>query len=141
VEAARLNYLRLQADADKAVEAGNQIGTPDGDRAYEAEHAAEPAWEQYHGAWYGSAPVMEPAWKEEEDFLPGQREYHEAYGGPPTAYDLYLTSDPVAGAIPAADYLHRAEAARVEAEEQAAYAAYLDTLAADAAGPEPEAGQ
>jgi hypothetical protein len=59
VEAARQNYVQLQAEADKALEAGNEIGTPEGDRACEADHAAEAAWEQYHDAWHGPAPEPE----------------------------------------------------------------------------------
>ncbi len=59
VEASRQEYLRLQAEADKALEAGNEIGTPEGDRAYEAEHAAEAGWERYLDAWHGPAPEPE----------------------------------------------------------------------------------
>ena len=57
-----------------------------------------------------------------------------------TAYDLGMTSDPVAGAVPAAEYQRQAEAAREEREYDAAYAAYIETLeAASTAEPAPEA--
>ncbi len=80
--------------------------------------------------------VVESMWVDRE-FLPGEAGYY-AGRGMPSAHEVYLTTDPVAGAIPAGEYQSQVEAAGEEAKAEAAYAAYIETLEADAA--EPEAG-
>jgi hypothetical protein len=58
VEAARQNYIQLQAEADQLREISNDVSTPEGERAWEADHWAEVAWERYHATWHG--PAAEP---------------------------------------------------------------------------------
>jgi hypothetical protein len=55
--------LQAQAEADRALQAVGgvaEIGTPEGDRAHELDHAAEVAWERYHDAWHAARDDPEP---------------------------------------------------------------------------------
>jgi hypothetical protein len=50
-ETAHEYYPQTKAEADQALELGNETGTPAGDRAYELGHAADVAYDRHLDAW------------------------------------------------------------------------------------------
>jgi hypothetical protein len=59
VEAARQNYIQVRGEAERLREISNDVSTPAGERAWEADHYAEVAWERYHDAWHDPEPEPE----------------------------------------------------------------------------------
>jgi hypothetical protein len=62
LEAAHRRYADLEAQAAEAADAGHVAGTPEGDRAFELDHDAGVAYEEYLDAWHAleSAPEPQP---------------------------------------------------------------------------------
>jgi hypothetical protein len=68
-EAAYQRYLQAQAEADKAVQACGgvtEFGTPEGDKAYDLNLAADAAYERYVDAWHDARQDGPQAGREPE---------------------------------------------------------------------------